>query len=252
MTRPTYDNESFNLPFFSGFYHSIHDHALDHAIESYMEWRQESPHYSDDPAHFITEDEAAHIWDELYTHPKYEFDYDAYCEGYLNAFCSEFDLDLEYAGKSSPRFYNYSTDKILVTLKDPADARKLKAYAYSPDNRDAWNDCLKANCTSYSGFHSYYDNSGDSPEWRKCVSLYEPAQITLLLAFYIHNETGSESPDMDVYDYMCSSVADDACSSVYDAIAEILSTYRAEQIPIVQGEPLAFCHRCPDTPDLFN
>lgn len=97
---------------FSGFYHSIHDMHIDSWIE-YMLSGDESEYLG------ITESELS---DKLYM-MDYSNIHKAICEHYIKAYNSVFydnfdiELDLEFSEMTSPKFYNFETDRLYCTIE---------------------------------------------------------------------------------------------------------------------------------------
>lgn len=95
----------------------------------------------------------------------YEIDWDPYTEAVCKGACDELYtcinhddniiLDMDYVGMSSPKYYNYSTDKLNIDMK--LNLRNLKKYV--KDNKEDFNLYLKDNFTSYSGFTSFIANN---------------------------------------------------------------------------------------------
>lgn len=83
----------FYIPF-GGFYDSLHSWNIDDRIE-----------------------QEAHTSDEDIDYEKTK---ESYCEEYVNCVNSELDLNIKYEGISSPKYYNFETDKIeaSITKKD--------------------------------------------------------------------------------------------------------------------------------------
>ena len=87
----------------------------------------------------------------------YAATYKDYAKEWLNTFNSEHDFDFQFIGIDSPRFYNYSTDKIKVKV-DALQCHVLKRdYTKNIDFITYANERLK----SSSGFVSFYDGLTD-------------------------------------------------------------------------------------------
>lgn len=66
-----------------------------------------------------------------------------------------------YAGMTSPRYYNYSTDRLEVDMNFDADA--LKEWVLSDEcRREGFDSYLHERYTSYDGFISFVENDIDS------------------------------------------------------------------------------------------
>ena len=100
-------------------------------------------------------------------------------EVYYDYFCKEDSVvtDLDFVGIDSPRFYNYSTDRIILDVE--VDLKKLEDFCFK-DNADDFNKYLEDNFTSYDGFHSfvknnrlgfYLDYKNDESEKERCLNV---------------------------------------------------------------------------------
>ena len=63
---------------------------------------------------------------------------------------------IDFESLSSPRFYNFETDKLNLKIK--LDQRKLELYCFRQE-KEAFDEYLKDNFTSYDGFHSFIANN---------------------------------------------------------------------------------------------
>jgi len=86
--------------------------------------------------------------------------YKDYAKEWLNAFNSEHEFELQYIGIDSPRFYNYSTDKIKVNISTLQCYILQRDYIPNLDFIDYANERL----TSKSGFTSFYNGLEDLKE----------------------------------------------------------------------------------------
>ena len=67
---------------------------------------------------------------------------------------------VRYDGMSSPRYYNFSTDKLIVTMQ--LDLDELKEWVLSDDTRrESFDEYLHKKYTSYDGFISFVSNNID-------------------------------------------------------------------------------------------
>lgn len=95
----------------------------------------------------------------------YEIDWDPYTQTVCKGACDELYtcinhddniiLDMDYVGMASPKYYNYSTDKLNIDMK--LNLNNLKKYV--KDNKEDFNLYLKDNFTSYDGFTSFISNN---------------------------------------------------------------------------------------------
>lgn len=142
------------LPFFPGFYES----DLENSDTPYWAIKEELQYYQeecDTPCKELTESDL-------------DFDYKGYEEavrdGWVDGFrgnMPEMVLSLENVGMTSPKYYNFSTDKLWadVELKDgwEDDVRK-----FMTENADWLRERIKDDWTSYDGFMSFMSNNFDN------------------------------------------------------------------------------------------
>lgn len=142
------------LPFFPGFYES----DLENSDTSYWAIKEELDYYRNDcdtPCKELTENDL-------------DFNYKGYEEDVRNAWVDGFRermpemvLSLENVEMTSPKYYNFSTDKLWadVELKDgwEDDVRK-----FMTENADWLRERIKDDWTSYDGFMSFMSNNFDN------------------------------------------------------------------------------------------
>lgn len=87
---------------------------------------------------------------------------------------------LKYESMSSPREYNFTTDRLFAFGRLQA-FRVMLRLARRPEYRDAWRAAVKARHSSYSGFISHYSNDSDS--WGEDVRELDHNQLATLFAF---------------------------------------------------------------------
>ena len=110
---------------------------------------------------------------------------------YLNYFKDELSdffksigvLSLEFIKVDSPKYYNYSTDKLVCDIKIDKNVfiHELRKYDFGN-----WEQFLKDNFTSYEGFISFYPN--DPNEWTELIAeKFEDDNVIIetLLQFYL-------------------------------------------------------------------
>ena len=88
--------------------------------------------------------------------------------------------DITFVELNSPRYYNYSTDKLICEVECDMDA--IRKYCYETE-RDAFNKYLQDNYTSCSGFVSFVENSVEGFKQKE--------DTDVLLDFYILNHLES-------------------------------------------------------------
>lgn len=159
---------------FLGFYDTVHDNAIDRAIESLFE--------------DVNGDCNSRLINHFYSSEciDYEQVRTAYAKDYAQAFAIATKLQLTFDELNSPKEYNFQTDRIFVDVT-PESVTKLFASV----DKDVLRQRIKEEYTSRSGFISFY--SPDLNEW--------PADITE----WDHNQLGtliSVAVDFDEEKYM--------------------------------------------------
>lgn len=163
---------------FSGYYESIPDSMIDDAILGLYDYD-----YRTDDSREVTVTESNIIWmsDINYTAIREEFN-----KKYIDAINKEFDLDLEYTEMVSPKFYNFSTDRIFATMpKDQFNKirREVEKYPEYPGY-------IKDHYTSYDGFSSNYSYDVTDEDWTR-DELDDP-QTGSILKLYFKNNGGDD------------------------------------------------------------
>ena len=163
---------------FSGFYCSVHDEELDHCLERLFD-RQGTGATNPD---LVDAARDAIDWPCVY---------EAYAARFVDDLGTEYDLILDFESLSSPKYYNFETDRIFTYI-DRASLAKIARAVPRSDLRAA----IKARFTSRDGFISHYPNR--LSDWPRRVSEWDHNQIGLLLELYIDQEAagcGSEGFD---------------------------------------------------------
>lgn len=155
------------LPF-SGFYASIHDEEINTAM-SYL--------CMNDNGEIDTEK-----LDQISYATNFEPIRDDYAIAYVKRFSELVGYDLEFESLTSPKYYNYSTDRIFAYID------KLDLYrAFQSISIDQLSDAIKEVGTSGSGYHAHY--SPDLHEWLETpIHNWEPCQLEIILSLKAQNE----------------------------------------------------------------
>jgi hypothetical protein len=107
-----------------------------------------------------------------------------YAKAYAEAFAEEFKIKCEFESLSSPKEYNFTTDRIFVTIADN-EVTRLRSLV----SAEELDKVAKERFTSYDGFYSSYSNDvadwGDLQEW-------DHNQIGALIAAYVNQEANTE------------------------------------------------------------
>ena len=141
------------LPFFPGFYES----DLENSDTPYWAIKEELQYYQrdcDTPCKELTENDL-------------DFDYKGYeeavREGWVDGFrerMPEMVLSLENVEMTSPKYYNFSTDKLWADV-ELKDGWEDDVRAFMTENADWLRKRIKDDWTSYDGFMSFMSNNFD-------------------------------------------------------------------------------------------
>lgn len=173
------------LPF-SGFYESLHDQMLEDAIEQ---------HFSYD----YDKDEDKELGDD-YDKARWDADIDwqgiqeAYAKEYTEVFGHEFDLDLKFVQLSSPKYYNFSTDRIFAEVPKEQIDNIFKEVIAHPD----WAEYIKERFTSYDGFSSNYSNDASDDDWKLSDFALDECQYRVVLEFWLEKISDAHE-DWELY-----------------------------------------------------
>ena len=169
------------LPVFTGFYEGIYEPDETSEIDYINELRNEKNLKNID-------------------YDNCEFDYDNYYLDISSQLCdiledelSKFVYKIEFKKIESPKFYNYSNDKIDCIIKP----KKQAILNYIKKHKTEFKKYLKDNYTSYDGFISFYDNNLDSKDWNNHNIINGEHQLGSVLNFICINEGINE---LDLYD----------------------------------------------------
>ncbi len=138
------------LPF-AGFYQTAHEHQFDLAAES------------------AGVDPDAVDWPVVRL---------GYAQAYMREVSKLIGVGMNFSRVSSPDFYNFGTDEILVRVA-PDRIRALHAGVLAdPDQAAAFRNRVRAELSPRAGFAPYF--SADLEDWGP-VGAWEPSQLSLLL-----------------------------------------------------------------------
>ena len=160
---------------FSGFYESLHDSAIDNAIGQM---------FSDDRG-----DTNTGLANRLYNQCNFSRVRHEYAKDYTKQFATEFELpSLTFKLLSSPREYNFTTDRIICEVSDD-DIDKMLAKTPA----ELFKKRAVESFTSRDGFHSFY--SPDMADWR-ALAEWDHNQLGCLLEAYVEH---TAQTDFDQY-----------------------------------------------------
>jgi len=266
------------VPFFPGFYNSPLDQELDHEESQWAEYEAEKLndskwHKPEDseigveyrqlravmPSFEITDSDIAQAaFDSTNYGAVHREAAEQYASGLVNAFSNELDTELlaEFESMTSPRFYNYETDRLWLHMPW---TQLESMYAECP--ADSLESRIKARFTSRSGFASHYANT--RAEWPESLREWDYNQLATLFSAWTEykcSEAGVAFDDFE--DKLCYEYFDTgngeamACldagrdyEKLFGILREQIAEARAEWEAENPAEPLPY--RCPVTPDLF-
>lgn len=131
---------------FGGFY-GYHDEYIESRIETLNEWNDEL--------------DIDNVYDTL-TSIDWQKTFESYAENWLHRFNSYCNLDLEFVGIDSPKYYNFTTDRIIAKIDDE-DIESLMVFVDYVEFYEYANPRL----TSRDGFISFYNGLDDLIERSK-------------------------------------------------------------------------------------
>lgn len=188
---------------FSGFYESIHSVRIDQAIES---------HYNYDYDTGMDIEIPVETYDAIFManvdHKAIDTEY---CQEYVDAFNNELDMNFKFLELTSPKEYNFSTDKIYTTVNRNEFNTKIRSVV---ESLPEWTQSVKDNYTSYDGFHSFYSNNINDDIWTRPV--LDECQYNTMLQCYIETQL----PE-DALFYLCDDFEISNWTSVDNAITVI-------------------------------
>lgn len=193
---------------FSGFYESIHNAAIDDAVEGLF---QDNDGDSEVPEAF---------WDRWEAKPVVEAFAKLYTETLKDKLSEDFDADLSsmiFSDLYSPKEYNFETDVISVEIS----VEQVRALYLATDKEDL-RVLIKDRFTSRSGFSSHYSNS--LTEWLGTdMSKWDRNQVGTLIEAYTDNlnlnlqdENKNDAISELVYENMS-----DKCKALADKFFEL-------------------------------
>jgi uncharacterized protein (UPF0332 family) len=182
---------------FDGFYCSFIDDDIDHQIRQQIEW--------DSDIYDLNEDEQQVLEDSYFSVNRSSF-YNQIAEDYTNFYIDAlneklegFKLKAKFNLLTSPREYNFETDRIFIEIEEnhAIDFIKyiIKNYKKELENK------IKERFTSRSGFNSFYKNSIDL--WTKDYSEWDHNQIGTCFELFNLEE---EDINYSLRDYLSESI----------------------------------------------
>lgn len=189
------------LPF-SGFYYSKWSDMIDHCENMELESFEEREESEGVPAKSRLEPGKDDVWEAYYYNTDYSAAYYEIAQGFVDAFNTEFDnktnfnLGLEFESMTSPREYNFQTDRIFAYIPRASVAWLAKQIRTTDNNVFA--DKIRERHSSRDGFISSYSN--DLATWQaKPLSEYDHNELkTLLLAVMDIHKIDGDNLERDI------------------------------------------------------
>lgn len=171
------------LPFW-GFYESTHDSLIDDGVRL---------HFQDDSGEVSDEVDDA-IWSAL-DNEDWKLIQREYCEQFVYALSQElsvpskYSVDLKFSDLTSPRHYNFESDRLFATI--PADQlAKIRAEVEEYDDGERWRQHVKDVFTSYDGFSSNFPAELAGEEWTR--EDWDAVQYLPLFQLYLEENIGED------------------------------------------------------------
>lgn len=178
------------LPFFPGYYCSILDSYIDSEIEMYLE----------------DEDNEDKSYDDIEDRLDYHKARLAMNQAWVDRFNVETGLNLRYKDMSSPKEYNFQTDRVVVeiTLEELEKVRKI-----TEEHPEEFQKYLTRNFKSRDGFMSFYPD--DIKEWDKDTQDLDHNEIMTYIAVASTIDKDENELVMDIVDH----------HSIYEAAGQV-------------------------------
>ena len=195
---------------FDGFYNSCHDQEIDRAEEMMLEDNNG--------------DAIPGLAERFYADNSISYSrlHEVYWNDYLQAYAIHARINLIPYQLSSPKEYNFTTDRIFAEIS-LADAERLFASV----DRTRLDELIRERFTSRSGFISFYENSLD--KWPKSVKEWDHNQVGTLLEVAIPEFDQQEYADDLNSDGELSNWLDDALTEAGQRISRIAQYLRERQ-----------------------
>lgn len=178
---------------FDGFYNSWYSDGVDREEEQYVQNEIDEERTTLD---------ASDLAELVFCHSNHGVVFDQLARDYCFAFdhviseLLEIKLDLKFEEMTSPREYNFETDRIFATATDEV-VQKLFSMADGP----ALRIMIREKHSSRSGFHSFYSNDYD--EWiEKGLENWDHNELATLLECVIEQFDDKRDYRWGIYEYM--------------------------------------------------
>jgi len=176
---------------FSGFYESYHSRVIEEDLErAFQNDREES---------LIPEELQGAFWMDTNVLPV-EIEYVKQYVEQLNDLLPE-EINITFKEMTSPKEYNYETDKIYCNIPEKDVVYMLDTMLKSKEIKEQFAALIKERFTSRSGFHSFYSN--DINEWLcKTVLQWDYNEIYTLLEIFVLEASDGTDYEEDIIEYI--------------------------------------------------
>jgi len=253
MTETT----SIKIPF-CGLYYSMLSHELDYVEEREAEWLEEKQ--KEDGIAPELRLEASTFREILFDVTNYRAAHEAIARDYAEAFAEkmdevfEFDTGFKFEEMTSPRFYNFETDRLFCRVP-VATVERLFEISKDDDHKTLAK-VIRERHTSRDGFISFYEN--DLAKWlEKPLEDWDHNELeTLLLAALeiVHGDAEEVCREVEMWVLEGEGVFHAHHEAVdWECFDEIVREKRAELEDELRADDPEWepPYRCPETLDLF-
>lgn len=180
------------LPFFPGLYESM----LYNSDTAYCAIKEELDYYRNE--RFADDPEEQAIYSQL-TEDDLDFNFEEYSKDVVAGFVSawrehapEIIESVEYTNMVSPRYYNFSTDRIFADVELRDDWQEVMCH-FIVTNYDWLQKRIHDDWTSYDGFMSFMDN--DIDEWGEHLFTEQDERyISTMIGYMMYLEYENSNP----------------------------------------------------------
>lgn len=154
---------------FAGFYYTLHNEILDDGLRGLFTDEQGDINWK--------------LYNKAFDLIQWQEVFVEYAQDYAERFAEEFNVKMVFESLSSPKEYNFTTDRIFCTINLEEIMR-----IYAATDKDCLSGLIKDKFTSRDGFSSFYSN--DLEAWGD-VSAWDHNQLGTLLECYTNQETNN-------------------------------------------------------------
>jgi hypothetical protein len=180
---------------FGGFYDSVYDLRLDQELEQWADWEgdPDNEHRTD------TERDASDLCDLANRAIDWKSARHHIADQYCNVFSTVFKditgitLDATFQKLESPRFYNFTNDRIVATI--PLETAQAMFAMHQADDLNTIQEVIKERHSSRPGFFSYYPDTLTG-EWENPVAEWGEVQLQTLIIATAQMSGGVDDDDI--------------------------------------------------------